>query len=384
MANPEHVAIVKQGADAIREWRERNPQRLDLSEIVFTDEQLSSADLSGAKLSDANLHGANLHGTYLPEANLSKADLTWARLSGAYLIGADLSEADLSFGNLSEADLRGASLCDANLHGANLIDANLSNANLKGADLSQTTLRGTYLSGACFSGATFGQTALGAINLSVAKGLSDAKHVGPSTIGVDTLYMSKGNIPEAFLRGCGVPDELIAYLPSLLGAQQAIQFYSCFISYSHKDEEFCRRLHSRMRDEKLRVWYAPEDMKSGRKIHEQIDAAIRVHDKLLLVLSEHSMASEWVKTEVRRARKREVREGRRVLFPIRLTPFETIRDWEAFDADTGKDMAVEVREYFIPDFSNWKNHDAFEAGFKRLLNDLRAEADRDTRKDGTT
>jgi hypothetical protein len=150
----------------------------------------------------------------------------------------------------------------------------------------------------------------------------------------------------------------------LLGAQQAIQFYSCFISYSHKDEEFCKRLHSRMRDEKLRVWYAPEDMKSGRKIHEQIDAAIRVHDKLLLVLSEHSMASEWVKTEVRRARNEKSAKAGRVLFPIRLVPFETIRDWEAFDADTGKDMAVEVRllEYFIPDFSNWKDHDAFEAG----------------------
>jgi hypothetical protein len=96
------------------------------------------------------------------------------------------------------------------------------------------------------------------------------------------------------------------------------------------------------------------------------------------------MASEWVKTEVRRARKREVREGRRVFFPIRLVPFETIRDWEAFDADTGKDMAREIREYYIPDFANWKDHDAFKEGFKRLLDDLKAEADRDTRKDGTT
>jgi len=41
-----------------------------------------------------------------------------------------------------------------------------------------------------------------------------------------------------------------------------------------------------------------------------------------------------------------------------MTDFETLRDWTCFDADTGKDLAVEVREYFIPDFSNWKNHDA--------------------------
>jgi hypothetical protein len=48
-------------------------------------------------------------------------------------------------------------------------------------------------------------------------------------------------------------------------------------------------------------------------------------------------------------------------------------EWECFDADGGKDLAVEVREYFIPDFSSWKDHDAFEKGFARLLKDLRAE-----------
>jgi hypothetical protein len=72
------------------------------------------------------------------------------------------------------------------------------------------------------------------------------------------------------------------------------------------------------------------------------------------------MESEWVKTEVAKARKREVRDHRRVLFPIRLAPFETLRDWECFDADTGKDSAREIREYFIPDFSNWKNHDSYQ------------------------
>jgi len=51
-----------------------------------------------------------------------------------------------------------------------------------------------------------------------------------------------------------------------------------------------------------------------------------------------------------------------VLFPIRLVPFETIRDWSAFDSEIGKDMAVEIREYHIPDFSNWKDHDSLKKG----------------------
>jgi hypothetical protein len=148
---------------------------------------------------------------------------------------------------------------------------------------------------------------------------------------------------------------------------------SCFISYSHMDEPFAQKLYGRLREAGLDVWYAAEDMQAGKKIHEQINQAIGSHDKLLLVLSGHSMGSEWVITEVRRARRHEVREGRRMLFPIRLVGFDQIRDWECFDADTGKDLAVEVREYFIPDFSRWKEGTAFEKALVRLLNDLRAE-----------
>jgi hypothetical protein len=80
-----------------------------------------------------------------------------------------------------------------------------------------------------------------------------------------------------------------------------------------------------------------------------------------------------VKTEIAKARKRELREERRMLFPIRLVDFQTVRDWVCFDADTGKDSATEIREYFIPDFSNWKSHDSYQPAFERLLNDLKAE-----------
>ena len=79
-----------------------------------------------------------------------------------------------------------------------------------------------------------------------------------------------------------------------------------------------------------------------------------------------------MKTEIRKARKREVREKKAVLFPVKLVPFETIRDWECFDADTGKDSAAEIREYFIPDFSEWKQHDKYKKAFERLVEDLKA------------
>jgi hypothetical protein len=155
-----------------------------------------------------------------------------------------------------------------------------------------------------------------------------------------------------------------------MGAIEPIQFKSCFISYSSADEAFARRLHARMRQANLRVWFAPEDIKGGEKLLDQVDRAIHVHDKLLLVLSEPSMKSNWVTTELQRARQVELREKRRKLFPIRLTEYESIRQWECFDADRGIDIAKEVREYFIPDFSQWKDHDEFEKAFERLIRDL--------------
>jgi hypothetical protein len=178
-------------------------------------------------------------------------------------------------------------------------------------------------------------------------------------------------IPESFLRGAGVPDDFITYTKSLIA--NPVEFYSCFISYSTKDHEFADRLHADLQNKGVRCWFAPHDTQGGKKLHEQIDEAIRLHDKLLLILSRHSMESEWVKTEIAKARKREMRDKRRVLFPVRLVPFEALRDWECFDADTGKDSAREIREYFIPDFSNWKNHDSFQEAFRRLINDLKAQ-----------
>ena len=354
MANEEHVKIIKQGAKVWNRWREETKVEPDLSK----------ADLSeiGFDLDYVNLSVMNLRGVAFSQTRLYMADFSESDLTEAYLGSGDFIFAKFKNANLAHAYLLGAALRHADFNGANLSSARLDLASFSYANLESAN----------FSNARLGGTIFGNNDLSKVKGLESVRHSHPSIIGIDTLYLSGGKIPESFLRGCGVPDELIAYLPSLVGARQAIQFYSCFISYSNKDEEFCRRLYSRMRDEHLRVWFAPEDVKGGEKLYEQIDRAIQMHDRLLIVLSEESLKSKWVMTEIRRARRTEVREGRRKLFPIRLCSYEQLRDWECLDADSGEDLAVEVRGYFIPDFSNWKDHDAFESAFDKLLKDLRA------------
>jgi hypothetical protein len=348
MANPEHLEILKQGVEQWNKWRKNNFYGAPQTLAAHTGPpDLSAENLKGADLHEADLREANLSG-----ANLSGADLSNVKLHGANLHGARLNRANLSAGSLPEADLSFADLSEAGL-----IQANLSRADLSDADL---------------SGARFADTVLADVDLSTTRGLESVKHGGPSTVGIDTIYKSRGKIPEAFLKGCGIPDEFIAYIGSMVG--RPIEFYSCFISYSTRDQEFAERLYADLQAKGVRCWFAPHDIKGGRKLHEQIDEAIRLHDRLLLILSEHSMSSEWVKTEIAKARKREVKEGKRVLFPVRLVKFEVLRDWECFDGDTGMDSAREIREYFIPDFSNWKDHDSYQTAFQRPVSDLKAEA----------
>ena len=339
MSNHEHVEILKQGVEKWNEWREEKPG---------VTPNLGNADLGNAHLSSADLSNAYLGNAYLGNADLDSANLRYADLGNA-----DLNSANLDSANLRYANLRYADLGDASLRYADLNSANLRYANLRYARLRYTTFAD--------------------VDLSQVIGLESCVHEGPSTIGVDTIYKSQGKIPEEFLRGCGVDENFIRFIPSLVGSVQPFQLYSCFISHSTKDVEFAQRLHSRLRDAKARVWFSPEDVKGGEKLYDQLERAIQLHDRLLLILSEESLKSGWVETEIRKAIETEKREGRRKLFPIRITDFDTIKKWRCFDADTGKDLAVEVREYFIPDFSNWKDHDSFEAAFDRLLRDLKAE-----------
>ncbi len=152
------------------------------------------------------------------------------------------------------------------------------------------------------------------------------------------------------------------------------RFQSCFVSYTHKDEDFANQLVARLGEAGVRLWFAPEHLNPGQKIHEEISKAIESFDRLILILSNNSMRSSWVQSEIRRARGRELRDGLRVLFPISLVDFDTLKKWEMFDADSGQDLAVEIREYLIPNFSGWRDPKQFETQVQALLKGLNAAA----------
>jgi uncharacterized protein YjbI with pentapeptide repeats len=386
MANAEHVAVVRQGADAIFDWRKGHAEPLDISGADFSRASLSFANLEGARvenvkfrgatLRNANLYSASIQGSSFVDADLSHAFLVNARGGGSYFSYADLTSARLMRADFHDSVFDWADLRDANLEGAKLSRASFEFTMLHHASLQQTDLTDailTYsnlgdadLDRANLSRALIGATVFGGTNLRHVAGLESCTYIGRSALDFATLQVS-GLLPLRFLRGCGLADQLIDYLPSLL--QQAIEYYSCFISYSHRDEEFTKRLHADLQDNGVRCWFAPEDLKIGDRFRVRIDESIRLHDKLLLILSGDSVGSQWVEQEVETAleteRKAKARgEDRTVLFPVRLDDAVTEIEggWPALVRNTRH----------IGDFTRWKDHDAYRAAFERLLRDLKA------------
>jgi uncharacterized protein YjbI with pentapeptide repeats len=347
MANSKHVAKLKEGVKTWNQWRQDNEDiapdlrgaeldGLDLCDVNFADVDCCKAEFRNCSFAYAIFFGADLSDARIVECVFANADLRMCTWRGAQIYDSEISSCLAGGSDFSRSSLVGVDLNDVYL---------------EDVDLSESTLTACNMAGVLFRNS----------NLYRVQGLESVDHHGPSTIDHQTLLRS-GRLPLSFLRGCGMPEALIDYLPSLLS--QPLQFYSCFISYSTKNQDFADRIYSDLQSAGVRCWFAPEHLKTGDRFRQRIDEAIRVHDKLLLVLSAHSVRSDWVREEVETAFERERRENRIVLFPIRLdnSVIETSEAWAASIR----------RQRHIGDFRKWKNHDHYRKALSRLLRDLKA------------
>jgi hypothetical protein len=312
------------------------------------------------ELHDSDLAAIDLEGADLVGVNLAYANLTFAKLNKANLGGSDLHGADLSHADLGDAFLR-----EANLSGARLVEANLASSYLFRVLFRKTNLDNTKLSNAECVSSIFAN-----VDLSSAKDLDKVTHLGPSTLGIDTLARSAGQIPEVFLRGCGLPESLIRSLPGLVLGKEC-EFYSCFISYSHADREFADRLHNALQDKGIRCWLDERQLLPGDDIYEQVDRGIRLWDKVLLCASENSLTSWWVDSEIDKAFEKERQlfkaRGKKVLS---LVPLDL--DGHLFHWANGK--STEVKRRLAADFTGWQNDEAkFERELEKLADALRAD-----------
>ncbi|MBK5256640.1 MAG: toll/interleukin-1 receptor domain-containing protein [Vicinamibacteria bacterium] len=374
------------GAD----FREAKLIRTDLgmADLGMTD--FGAADLNGADFRGANLKGANFAGAILDGANLRGADLQGADLRGAKLVRADLSRASLGLADISHSELRGADLRGADLAGANLKNASLQSATLHGADLRRADFTGANLRGANLTDArieeavltnsTAGSTVFADLDLRRTEGLETLYHTAPSTLGTDTLSRSLGEIPEAFLRGCGLSSwEILAakeHDPSLttaqveelqgrvLKARAGARFprKRILISYSQPDAPFVDAIREHLLARGIFTWMAPHEP-NGTFRERQSRLPIQHDLTFLLVLSEDTVKSDWAEHELRLVRKLEKSLGEEILCPVSLD--------DAWKATSFHGRIVEkTTEDRVLSFADWQNQTSLEKQCDALLEGL--------------
>ncbi|ANM29229.1 hypothetical protein ABI59_05940 [Acidobacteria bacterium Mor1] len=377
MANPEHPAILEQGAETWNDWRRTSAAQPDLRNVsLFDSKSIKLADESPLfhpvspdrmsvratrSLAGIDFSCALLNGSQFDLVNMSGANLEGADLGGALVKVVDLREANLSGAKLhARITLPGGRLT----HGTSFIGCLMEGASLDRSSLTGATFENCRFGGADFSEANLNNNRFINCEMGQAKHLHTVRSYGHSAVDHRTLERSP-NLPKAFLRLVGLPDAFIDNIPAIFGSP--FEFYSAFISYALPDEEFARRLSADLRDNGVRCWFAPEDLKAGDRIMNTINDAIRVQDKLIVILSKHSIERDWVEHEVKQALKAEVERGRDLLVPIRL-------DNAVFECGFG--WAKEIRAAHRPsgrhiaDFTDWKNHETYGSAFEKLLRDL--------------
>ncbi len=317
MANQFHLSLLQEGSDSWNQWRGQSPE--------------IHPDLTRARLSGIDLKGANLSEANLTQAILNEACLQDALFWRATLRDCDLHAADLSRAYFYQTDLR---------------QANLSESNLDQANFREALLNGTNLAN---------------VNLSSVKGLETVRHEGRSYLDIHTLYRSQAQIPEEFLRGIGAPEHFILYTTTL--TQTPIQYLSCFISSSQHDSAFVSRLYADLQQQGIRCWPLFHDLNNEQN---NIKETIQMHDAWLLILSEHTLLSEWVKQEIYLTTKMEQQQKRTILFPLYLH-----QDfWDLAPNSTSSLLQNRLTRNFI----GWQEPATYQQAFTALVQDLKKSA----------
>ena len=363
MVSPEHFSIVGKGTEAIKEWRQANPEKiLDLRREDLSLLFLENADLSGAQLGSADLKGTHLKGANLAGAFLGSANLYAADLRGANLHNAVLGMANLLRTRLREADLSGATLIWSDLAETDLEAANMVEADLIGATLRRCNLRHTNL-----ERATIGVTGIEGCNLAEVKGLKTVRHGLPSSIGLDTIIRSfrgAGNrlTPElrAFFGDAGVPEEILRDIPRIISE---IKYYSTFIAYGEPDAEFAKRLKKDLEGRGVSCWLYSTDHTVGDRTWPEIIENIRSAEKMIVLCSVNALIRDGFLKEI----ERQIDEN-----PDKMVPVSLDSLWQNRDFLVQRVAGRDLKPFLLDkNYANFHSESMYKESLERLLTGLR-------------
>ncbi|MEW8030443.1 MAG: toll/interleukin-1 receptor domain-containing protein [Candidatus Thiodiazotropha sp.] len=325
MAIRSHVGILKKGKSFWNKWRLE--QRHIIPDLSYS--QLTIGDYAGYDLSGCNFRGTNASNSNFANANLKDSNFSSSILNQCILDGADCQGANFLFSDLSQSSLKGANLAETNFNGAFLINVDLTDAVLW-------------------------QTNLGAVVLTGAVGLNSCRHGGPSIIDHRTVktMLASGSYNHEFLQRCGVPEELIKYMPTCI--EKPREYMSCFISYSHYDHQFAKNLYDALTSYGVKCWFDEHEMIGGQSILKGVHEGIRFGERVILCCSKSSLSeSIWVSRELDKAIEKEEDLWRRnktdesVIIPVKLDDY--LFEWKS-------ERASFLTSRYAIDFIGWERN----------------------------
>jgi hypothetical protein len=122
-----------------------------------------------------------------------------------------------------------------------------------------------------------------------------------------------------------------------------------FLSHAHEDQQFVDWLNEKLRAMNLTVWYDKFEILEGDAILEKMDEGLRGSEFLIVVVSEASLRSRWVKAELEPKILQQIEGGQVTVLPLALGDVKTEdisiflkgRKWIRFPQE-GSDEQIEV------------------------------------------
>lgn len=369
--------------------------RYNAGERNFAGSDLSDLYLPNAKLTDADFSECMFHNCRIAYTDFSRCNFSRAEFDDCNAIGAVFVDCDFHDAHLMQSAFGQADFFRAKFQGTRFLTPNVREAFFVEAQFSDAIIIGSRFDDANFGFTTFERTLISACSF------PDVRVLGPCQFDANTMSISlsvsiiefqrlkpgEPNYEEArkefletlrttrlfFSKAGGVSEAQLKSYSTALGLLPR-DGARVFISHSAGDQQIAEIIRRRLEADGFETWLASSKLRGGRHVIDEISHAINESVNFFLILSDASLQSGWVRTEIRKLFQLE-RSTRPIrLFPITITSSPAVlKDWNCPDVDLGIDLAAWVRNHKTYDFAQWQDPETVENAFVTLLRDVALE-----------